>query len=688
MDRRKFNLKLPLTSTPLFLLVLSLAAFGLLITYLGFYWDDWPAAWYYHLFGSRGFLEVFSVDRPLLGGLYQLTTPLLGSSPLRWQVFSVLARWFCATVFWLTIWSVWPKKGWAAAAAALLFLIYPGFGQQPIAITYSHAWLLMAAFFGSLATMIWAVRLPRWFWPLSITGWLLAAATHFTVEYFFGLELIRPAILWVVLADQIADRRQRLKRVLLVWLPYVLILAGFLYWRVFLTDTPRGQVTLFSELAAHPLAATVSLLQTIFLDVSETSLNAWGQITQFRNWFGTSEITGLAPIVLIAAVGIACGLFLWFLRPTSQQAEAGEADGEIEMPDRTWGWQALGVGLLALLLGGIPFWVTDLPIELRFPWDRFTLAMMFGASLLTSGAIFLLTGSRKSRIVLLSAMIAIAVGLHYLNSDAYQRRWDVQKDFFWQLTWRAPQITPGTLLLTDSWPFDRYTDNSLAAPLNWTYAPENHSAVMDYMIYDISTRLGLTLPELKAGQAVREDYRATLFEGSTSQALVFFFDPPACLRMIDPQVDSDYNRYPNTLYQAMPLSRLDLIDTNPEQPAIPPPSVFGGEPFHDWCYYYEQADRAIHDLDYQRAVDLGDEAFEKGMFPRNPYEFFPLIEANAKTGRWNKALNMTANTFESSHTARVALCLLWEDIQQTTQDSPEKESALQAANQQLGCALP
>jgi hypothetical protein len=43
------------------------------------------------------------------------------------------------------------------------------------------------------------------------------------------------------------------------------------------------------------------------------------------------------------------------------------------------------LGGLALLLGGIPFWMTDLPITLQYPWDRFTLPMMFGASILLVG---------------------------------------------------------------------------------------------------------------------------------------------------------------------------------------------------------------------------------------------------------------------------------------------------------------
>ena len=46
---------------------------------------------------------------------------------------------------------------------------------------------------------------------------------------------------------------------------------------------------------------------------------------------------------------------------------------------KNWAYQALILGGLALFFGGWPFWMTALPIDLYFPWDRFNLAMMFGA---------------------------------------------------------------------------------------------------------------------------------------------------------------------------------------------------------------------------------------------------------------------------------------------------------------------
>ncbi len=60
------------------LLVLAAISYGVLISKLGFYWDDWTIAWYIHFLGPESFKEAYALDRPLLASIYQLTTPLLG----------------------------------------------------------------------------------------------------------------------------------------------------------------------------------------------------------------------------------------------------------------------------------------------------------------------------------------------------------------------------------------------------------------------------------------------------------------------------------------------------------------------------------------------------------------------------------------------------------------------------------
>ncbi len=145
------NLRFDSASVPFALLFFSFISYGLLIPWLGFYWDDWPAVWYLHTFGPAGFGDVFAIDRPLLGRLFSLTTSLLGTSVIGWQIFGILARWLSSLAFWWFLRGLWPGNPRQTALAALLFAVYPGFKQQFISVTYSHVWLIALV----ISTLVW-----------------------------------------------------------------------------------------------------------------------------------------------------------------------------------------------------------------------------------------------------------------------------------------------------------------------------------------------------------------------------------------------------------------------------------------------------------------------------------------------------------------------------------------------------
>ena len=89
---------------PLFLLGLSLLAYGLWLNRLGFYWDDFPLTWIARTYGAEGLARYFSTNRPFWGILYQLTTPLLGSNPFGWQIFALVFRLADGLLLWQRAW--------------------------------------------------------------------------------------------------------------------------------------------------------------------------------------------------------------------------------------------------------------------------------------------------------------------------------------------------------------------------------------------------------------------------------------------------------------------------------------------------------------------------------------------------------------------------------------------------------
>ena len=667
-------------SVPIALLVYCLISFGILIPWLGFYWDDWPSIYYLHVFGPTGFIKAFSIDRPTLGWLFMVTSTIFGQSALAWQIFGLTTRWLSSLALWWMLRELWPQHPRQAAWTALLFAAYPGFLQQYIAVTYSHTWLVLAAFFVSLGTMLWAIRDPRRFWLLMAVSWALSAFCMFTDEYFFGLELLRPVFLWLALKTQLDSHARRLRQMFVRWLPYLAIITVFLLWRLFLHESPRGQVQIFDKLRDSPVGTSQELLENVLQDSFDSSLRAWGQVLDIPRWTQGGRGPALLYAGVIVLVVVLASIYLWRLRFADQPGASTE-------PARQWAFPAILIGLLGLLVGGIPFWVTNLPIDLRFPWDRFTLAMNLGASLLLTGLIEGLVRHRTANFILLAALLGLAAGMHVQLANIYRREWNSQKAFFWQLVWRAPALKPGTLILSAELPFTYYSDNSLTAPLNWTYAPEQSSQQLPYLFYNIESRLGGKLSGFQKGQTIYEPYRAMSFSGSTSQAIAIYYSPPGCVKVVDPAIDARTPQKPLYFSQVLSLSDLSLITPQAELPAHPPEQYFGSEPKHDWCYYFEKADIARHAGDWQEVTRLGEQAFSLNtrLYEVNATELLPYIEGYAQVGDWQRARELTTEAQRMTFRMQRILCDTWTRISQQANLAGEAQQTIEKVRLKLKC---
>jgi hypothetical protein len=249
-----------------------------------------------------------------------------------------------------------------------------------------------------------------------------------------------------------------------------------------------------------------------------------------------------------------------------------------------------------------------------------------------------------------------------------------------------PGLEENTLLLVNDLPVTFYSDNSLTAPLNWIYAPENHSDRMSYLLYYPSVRLEGGLTSLPKGQKIEQDYLAANFHGSTAQIVAVFYEPPACLRVLDAQVDAFNRMLPPAIRSAALLSSPAHILPQ-EAGAVLPAHLYGAEPIHSWCYYFSRADLARQQGSWEKVAALGDQALSLGDYPNDPSERMPFIEGYAHTGQWARALQQTEEAAEITPLMQVPLCRLWKRIAETTPMSPEKEAALAAAYDHLSCSF-
>jgi len=673
-----------ITDLPVFkwvgLLVLCCISFGPLISTLGLYWDDWPSLWFLHTFDPMVFPQAFAADRPAQGWLFALTTTLVGESLLAWQIFGILARWISGVSLFWVLSSLWPRQKTQVLSVVALFLVYPGFLQQYIPITYGHQFLILSLFFVSLGTMIWSIRKPALYWLLTGISILISIFSMFALEYFFGLELLRPAILWLISPDRAAGARRRLTSTLKRWLPYLITNLLFLFWRL-THPTPRGEVIFFNNLAVNPGETLIILGRTIVQDLYEAAVLAWSRVLPYLNFFEQKQAITLAYIAVGASAAIIIFLLIYLTRDRGNQIKSPYS--------RIWGVQAMLLGLYALIISGWPIWVTDLHLELLLPWDRFTQPMILGSCLLIVGLLDFLIRPQLPKIVFVSLLVGLSAGAQFHYALAYRQDWAVQRAFFWQFAWRVPELEPDTLLLTADLPFLLSSDNSLTAAFNWIYAPELDSKKMPYLLYDINARLGNRLPTLEPDIPISQEYRATSFDGSTSQALVFYYSPPRCLKVLDLYADRHYPNKPGYVVLALPLSRLDsILPGSPDSPALPP--FLGPEPKHNWCYYFEKIDLAVQLGQWDQAVKLADQALKsKSELTRdNAPELIPLIIAYARSGDFAKALEISMLAGKLSDKMHYYMCDTWYYLEKDLKGEAAFQSASSEINQKFECTPP
>ncbi|MGE5249799.1 MAG: hypothetical protein ACM3QS_06240, partial [Bacteroidota bacterium] len=663
--RRKYS--------PLLLIALAaVLAYGLVLAQTGFYWDDLPMSWIRYELGPRAMSGYFSTNRPVWGWLYQVTTRLLPQVPVYWQAFALFWRWLCALLVWFIGRELCPGRARFALGLALLFLVYPGFNGQWTAYLYSHFFIVLGFFLASLLCTLLDLRLRNRLWLAA--GLLFSALNLWMMEYFFVLELTRGAVIWVAVSPDGSNLRGRVVRTLRAWWPYLGLFAAAVLSRLFVFNNQVYGFGLLPALRADFANTALGLFKNALTSFWTVSLGAWGQAFQPPD----PRVHGPRTMLIYAAVVllVAGMLLVWGWQRRESAVESDRVS-------RAW-WM-IGLGVVMLPFASAPFWLIDLPVTLAFPANRFTLPSMLGVSLMLAGALQLIARERL-RLVLLAILVGMAAGRQFLWGTDFSRDWQVQKNLFWQMTWRAPGLEPNTLVLLNEGALKFYADNSLSAALNWIYAPDlKATGVIPYLLFYPTNRLEGGLPALDFGVNVNYDYLAGRFTGSTARVVSFYFKPPSCLRLLDPVIDYDNRLIPDQylMRQAAGLSSPEWI--MPEQSAKMP-AVYAPEPAHGWCYYFERADLARQVHDWRQAADLGEKAFALDDYPNDPSERFVFIEAYAHTGDWTKAVNYSVQSHRvSPGYVDPLLCRLWMRIQAQTPESSEKAAALEEIKTKFGC---
>ncbi len=656
-------------AAPIILLVLVFLAHGLLIPSLGYYWDDWPYAWINHMYGPSGYPEFVALDRPYSAWIFMGLTTVLGEQPLGYHITSVALFWLCAVLFWWVLRSLWPQHKKEALWAAMLFVVYPGFLGHPQAIIYNHHFTAMALYLLSFIGMIKAIQAKESHKPfMQMVFWHVPAIaalfiSQFSIEYFLGWEAVRLGIAFLVTRAQRLNWRARVKNSVFHALPYWLTSLVFVTWRVFIFQFPTYQPVGSSRAGFVLHEWLLSVLNQFMQAVFVAWKRAFPQLTSGE--FGMPFWLGYLALIFFTSIIVFIVLGIYNRISTS-------ANGEYSLPEVDFGKSALLLSTLGIIFAGWPFWLTDLTINIRSPFDsRFTMAFIPWVALLLTAIFHWVSKARVCwlraiSLVLLAFMIGGSTGYHLWNANYYRHEWRITQRYFQQMVHRIPDLEPGTdLVINDLRALSLYQDDSLTAILNWTYAPDKKSQNIDYMVHYLSVRLGYEIPALVPGLPINHTLRSLQFTGSTDQMIVVYYQPPGCLRVLDGSrgylIPEDF---PDPMRPALALSDLSLIKTDTDEHATPPLHLFDEAGTETWCQYFEEADLAAQRGDWVRVAELGDVAFELPDQTNEVTELFVFIEGYLRANRLDQAWAVSQYLQERGGTRYDdAVCNLWRAVE-------------------------
>jgi hypothetical protein len=653
------------------IIVIALLTFGSQIPSLGFFQDDWNFVFYFLRRGAPGLFEFLLVDgRPGAVWVYDLGFHLLGYHPAAWQAFTLLLRVLTTLVFWMILKRLWPERRYGNLVAAIFFLAYPFFTLQPLAVTYSQHFLSYLLYALSIYFMIQAVLKPERYLLYTIPAVLFAFVHLFTNEYFVGLELLRPLVLWFLLArPESLPWRQRLKKVLLAWLPYLLVLLFFVLWRsLFLPalGARNNPLAVLSEPGAGPLA----VLRNFMADGVLMLVTSWFNIINPR-LFVLGPIRNFYYLVFVLV-----GSVSFYLLARAASREVG--------PEKERRQVLLGGALMAAA-GMIAAYSVGYILNLKLaPWNsRFALPAMLGLALLVSATIELLISSPRARHIFFAVLVGFLIGWHNYNTLEYKSAWEKQSRLYEQLIWRAPSLKPGTAIVTNEEILGYMGDYPTSYGINSIYASDSGRNV-PYWFFAQSENFH-TAPNPDTGETELEAQRGTVtFRGKPDDALYISYEPEnkQCLWVLRPQ-DAEYKYLPDTLKKGAVHSNLQNI--LPQEGASDLYRTIVSENRDTWCYYYQKADLARQMQAPQQVISLWQDAQKKGLRPDNGFEYIPFIEAYARLGQWDQAYQLTRTSNRMTQAMYFILCPTWKELAQDTPDSPSKAGFLKKTYDALEC---
>jgi hypothetical protein len=629
------------------LFLVSAISFLPLIGRIGYLNDDWYLMYSAGAYGPRAFIDIFSVDRPARALVMIPAYSLFGDNPLYYNLSAYFFRLISAMAFLWLLWMLFPSQSRAALLGSLFFLIYPGFLSQHNGIDYQPQMISLAAAMFSVASSVKASLMERgWqkfalFVLSTLFGWLYLGL----VEYFIGFELLRWGSVLLLSWRRDGSLVQKIWRAIRWAYPSLAIPGIFLIWRLFFFQSERGATDVdlqFEQVRLYPLQTMYHWAVQVIQDLFDVMISAWA--VPLSQLMGFIQQWGVALAVVAVVVAL-------YVSHTLTNDELQEDASQLDFTR-----EALLLGLFVAVGGLIPIAMVNRDVSFPF-FSRYSLVSSAGGALFLAALAMRLRG-RYLQNGFVALLVVISVLTHHANTVKASQQTSFTRDFWWQVSWRVPQFEKNTTLIVNYPGVVLEEDYFIWGPANLIYYPEeqNNENIQPGVFSAVLNRD--TVNKVLVRERQEYDNRKTIITYANYRNILVLTQPSAnsCIHVLD-GTRPEYSRNEwDSIRVIGEYSEIDRVLVD-ETPHTPPTVVFGPEPLHDWCYYYQKAGLARQRGDWGEVQRIGGQAFGQGLEPGDLIEWMPFLQAYAIHGDVDRLIELapviTADPYVSEQACRI-----------------------------------
>ena len=668
------------------LFLVLFTAYDLLVGRMGFNYDDWEGIFLHQQgFSFQQIWEYFLIDRPFSSIVHWIFHPLLGTSVVGWHLLVLFLHWGAILFIVKTILELFPGQIMAAGWVGLLLGLFPGISRHFVARTSSPHYVSMFLFALSLWLMIRAVKSGKVNWALLAISVMLGLVQALIIEYFASMEIVRFFILFYLFAKYGNGQWfKNVKKAFFIWLPYLGVFLIFAYFKFMVLPGLAGiegldskhDISFFSALLADPFATIVNYANLVLQDVIYVIFYAWaGPINPADISLGSKSYLLSWFMGFVVACFSAVAMLYWS-RARDNRAEQSSVSGAA----------VIALSMITLLLGGLPAWLIGRQGIVGLWSSRFFLAQILGAVPIIVALVMAITGRNRQHIanLVFAGLLAMSFSAQFREANRYTLYWDYQREYYWQLKWRAPGLVDKTFILSPYTPLLRNADYQIAYAVNLVYTPGYTNTDSKHWWFDgPDTLRGFYTKEYSPDMLVQAQMRNITFESDMKFALpVISRFSRGCVQVI---ADDYYQGQPGLSYEEEQMFALAAKNLVLKNGAPMPENIFGSEPEHGWCYYYQKAELARQFDNWDEIKTIWDTVKKQRLESTYGPEYLPFIDMLASQNDWQQAAKITVRAGKITKDAMPFFCDFWKNTLYSYSGFTENASHWAFVQKELVC---